>query len=134
MDEDQSPAGSEVTSTGSSGPSQERTPEQLQQEIEQTRTDLGDTVAELAAKADVKAQAKEAVSDVKANLAATTSEIRDTLTAKREEAASAARAATPDSAGQAGERIAEQARRNRVPLIVLGAFAAGLLIGIRLGR
>lgn len=132
MDQDQSPAGPKVT--GESPAEGKRTPEQLQREIEQTRAELGDTVAELATKADVKAHAREAVSDVKANVAAKTSEIKHTVTAKRDEAAASVRAATPDSAGAAGERVAVQARKNRGPLLVAGAFAAGLLIGARLRR
>jgi hypothetical protein len=38
---------------------------ELRQEIQRTRADLGDTVEALAAKADVKARARDAVEDVK---------------------------------------------------------------------
>ena len=41
-------------------------PEEIQQEIEQTRERLGQTVEELAAKADVKTRAQAKVADVKA--------------------------------------------------------------------
>ncbi len=40
-------------------------PEALRREIEQTRAELGETVEALAAKADVKARAQEAVDDAK---------------------------------------------------------------------
>lgn len=40
-------------------------PEALRREIEQTRAELGETVEALAAKADVKARAQDAVDDVK---------------------------------------------------------------------
>jgi Protein of unknown function (DUF3618) len=40
-------------------------PEEIQREIEQTRERLGNTVEELAAKADVKARAQAKVADVK---------------------------------------------------------------------
>jgi Protein of unknown function (DUF3618) len=41
-------------------------PEEIQREIEQTREHLGQTVEELAVKADVKARAQAKVADVKA--------------------------------------------------------------------
>jgi hypothetical protein len=41
-------------------------PEQIQQGIEQTRRELGDTVEALAAKADVKAQARRRIDNAKA--------------------------------------------------------------------
>jgi hypothetical protein len=41
-------------------------PEEIQREIEQTRERLGETVDELAAKADVKTRAQAKVADVKA--------------------------------------------------------------------
>ena len=44
----------------------ERTPEQVREEIERTREELGDTVAALAHKTDVKAQAKRATDETKA--------------------------------------------------------------------
>ena len=56
---------------GSKGPgdeqeSAERTPEEIKADIEETREDLADTVASLAEKADVKAQAKKKVDEAKA--------------------------------------------------------------------
>lgn len=44
-------------------------PEQIQQEIEETRRELGDTVEALAAKADVKALAHEKIERAKASVA-----------------------------------------------------------------
>jgi uncharacterized protein DUF3618 len=41
-------------------------PDQIQREIEQTRSELGDTVEALAAKADVKAQAHRRIENTKA--------------------------------------------------------------------
>ena len=51
MDDHQSEAGQELAGE------QERTPEQVREEIEQTRAQVGDTVAALAEKAVVKAHA-----------------------------------------------------------------------------
>jgi hypothetical protein len=49
----------------------------LRSEIEQTRADLGETVEELAARADVKARAKEKVEETKAQAVATAVEAKD---------------------------------------------------------
>jgi Protein of unknown function (DUF3618) len=43
-------------------------PEQIREEIEATRQELGDTVEALAAKADVKAHARERIEQTKASL------------------------------------------------------------------
>jgi hypothetical protein len=47
-----------------------REPEAIRRDIEETRRELGDTVEALAAKADVKAQARHKVDDVKASVSA----------------------------------------------------------------
>jgi ElaB/YqjD/DUF883 family membrane-anchored ribosome-binding protein len=49
----------------------------LRNEIEQTRTELGETVEELAARADVKARAKEKVEETKAKAVAGATEAKD---------------------------------------------------------
>jgi Protein of unknown function (DUF3618) len=49
-------------------------PEEIQQEIEQTREHLGRTVEELAAKADVKTRAQAKVADVKTRARVTAAE------------------------------------------------------------
>ena len=48
------------------------TTDDLRNDIEQTREELGDTAAALGAKADVKGRAKERVHDIKENVAAKT--------------------------------------------------------------
>jgi hypothetical protein len=50
-------------------------PEEIQQEIEQTREHLGQTVEELAAKADVKARARARASEIKARAQAKATEL-----------------------------------------------------------
>jgi Protein of unknown function (DUF3618) len=52
-------------------------PEEIQQEIEQTRERLGQTVEELAAKADVKARTQAKIADVKARARTTAAEASD---------------------------------------------------------
>jgi transposase-like protein len=123
MDQDQSEAGQELTGEP------ERTPEQVREEIEQTRIELGDTVAALAQKTDVKAQAKRAVDEAKETVTGKVSGIRDTVTVKRDEFVSGAQEATPESASEAGQRMAAFARENKLLLSVLAAFGLGLLVG-----
>ena len=57
------------------GPPDDR--QALQEEIERTREHLGETVAELAAKADVKAQAQAKAADVKAQVQAKATELSE---------------------------------------------------------
>jgi hypothetical protein len=100
-----------------------REPEQIRREIESTRVELGDTVAALAEKADVKAQAQKKVAGVKHSVGA-----------KRQQLMGKARENSPDSAGSAASTVARKARENPVPVGLLGGFAAGLLVGRVLGR
>lgn len=60
MGEEQGPVGTPLTG--------DRDPEQIRQEIEATRLELGDTIEALAAKADVKAIAHEKVQSAKARI------------------------------------------------------------------
>lgn len=91
-----------------------RDPDRIQDEIEQTRAELGDTVEALAQKADVKAQAKRKVDETKASVA---------------ERIGKAREASPDTAVSAVSTASRKAQANPLPLAALGAFAAGFLAG-----
>jgi len=119
--------------------------EALREEIKQTRAELGETVQALAAKADVKARAKEQVEQTKANVRA---QLHDATDRVREAATTAASAATDKvraATTQAELKVAEvrdsgaldkaqdkalvareQVRRNPVP------FAAVLAAGVAL--
>lgn len=88
---------------GSEAVGEQREPEQIRREIEQTRGDLGETVERLVEKTDVKARAREKVEEVKAKVGE----------------------ATPSSAGDA----AGVARSNPLPFAVAGALVVGFLIG-----
>lgn len=101
----------------------ERTPEDIQREIEATREDLGDTAAALAQKADVKGQAKAKVDEVK-----------ETVRQRKEEFTGKAREAAPESASAGAEQFAATAQENPIPFAVGGALAVGLLFGWLLGR
>jgi len=128
MDQDQSKAGPELADD------QERTPEQVREEIEQTRADLGETVASLAEKTDVKSQAKQAVNEAKQTVTGKVTEVKQTVVGRKDVLISSAREATPESASDAGQRAAAVARENQLPLAAFGAFVLGVLIGKRRAR
>lgn len=94
---------------------EQRTPEQIEADIERTRREFGDTVAAVAEKADVKAQAKAKVQ-----------EMRERVTHKKDELTAKA----PDSAGG----VAEVAKDNRRPLLIGAAALAAFLLGRRSAR
>lgn len=108
-------------------------PEQLREEIEQTRAELGDTVEALAEKSDVKAQAKKAVEEKKADVAQKVEETKATVTGKAEDLKAKATEATPESAlgaaSQAQSQVQQTARENPIPVAAAGAFVLGFLIG-----
>jgi hypothetical protein len=102
-------------------PTQQQTPEDpavLRADIERTRQDLGDTVAALAEKTDVKARAKEKVSEVRAN-----------VTEKKTELMGKARDSSPDGANSAAVQVRSKAQDNPVPTAALAAFIGGVLFG-----
>jgi len=96
----------------------DKSPEELRQDIEQTREELGDTVEALAHKTDVKAQARERIDTIK-----------ETAQQKREEFVSKARSATPDSASSGAAQVKSRAQSNPLPFAIGGALLAGFLIG-----
>jgi hypothetical protein len=120
--------------------------DQLRAEIKRTRADLGETVQALAAKADVKARAKEQVEQtkqrVRAQAAETTEKVRDaalSATGRVRHAAANAGAAARGSAEQATDRVngstaveraqdvREQVRRNPIPYAAVLAAAAAVV-------
>jgi hypothetical protein len=107
----------EAGQVGTSGDT-DRSPEEIQREIEQTRGELGDTVEALASKADVKGRAKERVDDLKG-----------TAQQKKDEFVSKAKAQTPDSASTGAQQLSTKARENPLPFAVGGALVAGFLLG-----
>jgi hypothetical protein len=96
--------------TRTSGPpvgdeQEQRSPEEIRADIEQTREDLGGTVEALAAKTDVKGQAKAKVESVKEKVS-----------------------------GATDGSVKETAKGNPVPTAAIAAFVGGLLVGIVLAR
>ncbi|GAA2498338.1 hypothetical protein Ahu01nite_037580 [Winogradskya humida] len=134
--------------------------EALREEIKQTRAELGETVQALAAKADVKARAKEQVEVTKANVKA---QVHDATEKVRAAAGSAATVASEKVAvasekvraatSQAGDKVAlaqdkvresgaldkagearEQVRRNPIPfaaVVAAGVALVGIILIVR---
>ena len=108
------------TETGTERP---QDPERLREDIEQTRQELGDTVAALSDKTDVKARARERVT-----------EIKQTVAQKREDIAGRARESSPEGASSAAVQIKDKARQNPIPAAAIAAFVGGFIAGRISGR
>lgn len=93
-------------------------PEEIREDIVQTRDELGETVAALAEKTDVKQQAQ-----------AKAEELKGQATAKAREFGDKAKEMAPDSAGEGMQQAQRIAQENPMPMALAGAFLAGLLIG-----
>ncbi|AXL87993.1 DUF3618 domain-containing protein [Streptomyces sp. CB09001] len=100
-------------------------PDELRRQIEQTRGQLGDTVEELAGKADVKGRAKARAADLKDRAGAMSGQLRSS--------AAHAGHAVQDKAGRAGHtahgraaRARDDAERHTPPGRARGAVRAGL--------
>jgi hypothetical protein len=91
---------------------------ELRAEIERTRLALGDTVAALAEKTDVKTRAKEKVAEVRQN-----------VTEKRTQLMGKARESRPESASSAAVQVRSKAEENPIATAALAAFAGGFLFG-----
>jgi ElaB/YqjD/DUF883 family membrane-anchored ribosome-binding protein len=115
--------GEDPREDGEAVETEQRSPEEIEADIERTRRDLGDTVAAVAEKADVKTQAKSKVDEVKAR-----------LTGKKDEVLNRTREAAPDSAGEGAGKVAHVANENRRPLIIGGAVLVAFLLGRAAGR
>jgi ElaB/YqjD/DUF883 family membrane-anchored ribosome-binding protein len=97
----------------------QKDPEQIRREIENTRQDLGDTAAALAAKTDVKARAKEKVEGVK-----------ETITEKKDSIAGSSNGGDggPDPS-VAITGVKTKAQENPIQAAAIGAFVGGFLLG-----
>jgi hypothetical protein len=93
-------------------------PAELRAEIERTRLALGDTVAALAEKTDVKARAKEKMAEVRHN-----------VTEKRTELIGKARQSSPDGTNSAAVQVRTKAEENPIATAALAAFVGGVLFG-----
>jgi hypothetical protein len=123
----------------------QRSPDDIRDDIEQTREELGDTAAALAQKADVKGQTKAKASKAKGKAKAKATEakqkastkaeaMKQTAAAKKDEVAGKAQEATPDSVGTGVQQAQRYARENPAALAIGGAFVAGFFLGRRRSR
>jgi len=92
----------------------------LRAEIQQTRQDLGETVQALAAKADVKARAREQVEQAKQRVRASVDDAANRVLRTADQAT--------ESAVQSAQDVTERARRNPVPFVVVLAAGAALAV------
>jgi CHASE3 domain sensor protein len=96
-------------------------PQQLTEDIERTRGQLGETAEQLAAKADVKARAQAKASQLSGHLKGTAGQARQQAVA----AAATISKVTPEPVQRAAAKAAATARQRRVTLAV-AVGAAGL--------
>jgi ElaB/YqjD/DUF883 family membrane-anchored ribosome-binding protein len=103
--------------------------EELVQEIEETRAELGDTVDALTQKADVKARVSEQVEERKAAWRGRQEDVKARVSGARERVSEA----TPDEAKRAASQVAHTAEERPLPALA-AALGLGLLIGWIFGR
>jgi ElaB/YqjD/DUF883 family membrane-anchored ribosome-binding protein len=106
---------------GQSGPpveGEQRSEEEIREDIQRTREELGETVEALAARTDAKARAQDRVG-----------ETRERVTGKKEELVGRAREAMPEPTAAGAQQVVSTVRQNPRPFALVGAFAAGFLIG-----
>jgi len=108
--------GEDPRQDGEAVASEPRSPDQIEADIERTRRDMGDTVAAVAEKADVKTQAKLKVEEAKARV--------------KEKVGSAA----PESAGDGAGKVGKAASEHRRELVIGGAVLVAFLLGRASGR
>ena len=115
--------GEEQGQVGTSVEHEQKSPEELRREIEETRRDLGDTAAALAGKTDIKARAREKLDGVKRTMADKKQSLPRS-TGGGEDAAGPAAAA-----GQAATQAKAKAGENPVATAAVAAFAVGFALG-----
>lgn len=123
----------------------DRDPEVIKQEIEDTRSRMGDTVEALAYKTDVSARTRDAVNDrvdaikgrVSGAMSAATSAVGNAMDSTKGSIAGAAASARSSldampSAGEAGERFTQfrSAVMDNPLALAVGSLAIGFLVGL----
>ena len=103
---------------GSPVAAESRDPEQIREEIEATRQELGDTVEALAYKADVKSRMRDRIESTKAS-----------ATHKKDDLMGKAKGASPDSVASGATQVTQKAKENPVALGAAGVFLGGFLLG-----
>lgn len=116
-------------------------PERIERDIEETREELGDTVAALAEKSDVKQQTRAKIDDTKQQAKAKVTEIKETVMSRAGEAKAKAAEAAPESAGEAADAAQQYAQRGQAyarenpgQVAMAAAGATGFVLGWLWGR
>ena len=113
----------------------QRSPDEIRNDIEQTREELGETVEALAAKTDVKAQAHARIDDVKQQAKQKVDEVKqrvETVVGGQGEGAGAPVAGSVDAkqkAREGAQRVQKAASDNPVRAAAIGGFVGGLIVG-----
>jgi uncharacterized protein YjbJ (UPF0337 family) len=98
-------------------------PQQLRAEIEQTRAELGQTVQDLTAKADVKTRAKQAVGDA-------TGRARHRLAGVKDQAAGVVAEKASTAKQQLADSNLPAPIRRPLPLAAIAAAAATVIVAV----
>lgn len=106
-----------------------RSPDEIRNDIEHTREELGDTVELLAAKTDVKAQAHAKIEGVKQQAKAKVEEVKQRVETARSSAEERTPPPVRERAQQVSEKATTAARSNPVQAAAIGGFLGGLLVG-----
>ncbi|EFL31306.1 alanine-rich protein [Streptomyces viridochromogenes DSM 40736] len=105
-------------------------PDELRQQIERTRNELGDTVEELAGKADVKGRARARAADLRDKAGAMTVQLRSS--------AAQAGHTVQDKATHTGPRpvrsVVRAGMRHPGPVLVAGAAAGAAVVAVEVLR
>jgi aryl-alcohol dehydrogenase-like predicted oxidoreductase len=106
-------------------------PEDIRNEIEETRARMGDTVEALGYKTDVKSRTKDSISNAKENVVGKVSGVRDSIVGSASSARDSVSSSTPDAQQlkQNARKAASVAQRNPLGL-ALGSVALGFLAGL----
>jgi small-conductance mechanosensitive channel len=107
-----------------------RSPGQIRSDIDQTREELGETVAAVADKADVKKQAQAKADELKGQAGEKAGQAKE----KAKALGGKAKQMAPDSAGEGVQQAQQLAQKNPVPLAIVGAFLAGFVLSRILSR
>jgi chromosome segregation ATPase len=116
------------------GRTERKSADELQDDIDQTREELGETIEALAAKTDVKAQAKERIDTAKKELSDKAAHIKQTVGSKTDDLTAKAKDASPESAGAGAQQLRSRVHRRPLPFVAAGAFLLGLAVGVTLRR
>jgi ElaB/YqjD/DUF883 family membrane-anchored ribosome-binding protein len=111
-----------------------RDPDEIEAEIDQTREELGDTVAAVTEKADVKKQAKAKAADAKKKATAKKDAAKQKATATKEQVTDKVKEVAPESTAAGVQQAQQLARRNPTPVIVGVAAFGAFILGWAMGR